>query len=939
MLFRCIRQCCLAVSLLLAFAAAQAGLNLADPLPIGPQVRVGTLANGLTYYIQKNNRPEKRLELRLIVKAGSVLEDEDQRGLAHFTEHMAFNGSNHFKKHELISYLQSIGLKFGADLNAYTSFNETVYILPLPTDSREAVEKGFLVLEDWAQGLLFKDADIDLERAIVLEELRLGKGAQDRMDKVLLPKIFGGSQYANRLPIGTEENLNRFKFEALRRFYRDWYRPNLMAVVVVGDLEPDDAKALVDAHFGKLKNPAPERARMYPSIPARSVSEALVVRDKEATHNALQILYPVRQDPPAVTLGDYRAKIVEQLFGAMLGQRLQELTQRAAPPFVGGGSAVSNMAPGYRVFASSAVLGRQGAGAASDALIAENQRARQFGFSVDELERTKKGVLRSVEQAYVEREKTDSARYAAEYVRNYLEQEEIPGVENELAYTRELLPGITLADVNNFARNAIPEKAAKLLVYTGSDRADNNSPSELALLEAVEQAERRVVAAQEVKPVATTFMARPPKAGRIVGERKNEALGVTEWELSNGITVILKPTDFQNDQILLGASRFGGQSLYGQPDMFNAGYASQIAASMGVGEFAPIQVQKMLAGKIASLRVGLDAWTEAVSGASSKADLETLLQLLYLKFGPARKDLDLFQSFVMRSQDGAKNAVARPESVFSDALQTTLFSAHPRVWLTQRPEHFAGLDLERVDTIYRERFASAKGMVFVLVGSLDLPVVRSLVEFYLASLPTSDLRLGYADLGIRPVTGVVTRDVHVGKEPKSRVSIQFTGEARYSENEQLRLDALVEVINIKVIDVLREKLTLIYGGGMGGGLLRAPYQHYQLGLSLPCAPENVDKVIAAAWEEIQRIQEAGPDPADLAKVKQNWSIGHRRALRENSYWLGTLQSAALYATDPLKILEYEKLVAAITPDDVQKVAQRYLRRDNHVQVVLYPEKL
>ena len=932
------RNLCAAGVLLASMWGAHAALTLSDPVPIGPQVKVGQLANGLTYYIQKNSRPEKRLELRLVVKAGSILEDEDQLGLAHVTEHMAFNGSTHFKKHELISYLQSMGLKFGADLNAHTSFNETVYMLPIPTENPDNIEKGFLVLEDWAHGVAFNDPDIDSERAIVLEELRTGRGAQERMNKVLLPKIFSGTLYAKRLPIGTEDSIKTFKFDAIKRFYKDWYRPNLMAVVIVGDIDPNAAQALVESHFGKLTNPTNQRPRLYPAIPARNASEAIVVTDKEATNNVMMIRYPVQPQPAEITLGDYRQTMIERLFGAMLGQRMQDLTQQAAPPFVGGGSGMGRLVPGYRSFNSSALLGRMGAEPAVAALVQENERARQFGFSAAEMERSKKNLLRSAEQAYAEREKTDSAQYAAEYQRNFLEDERIPGIENELVYVREMLPTILLADINAYAKAAIPDKAAKLVVYTGSDKPDNATPTEPQLLSSVSQAEQRVVVARSEKAVATNLMAKPPQGGTVVAERFKPLLGVTEWDLSNGVKVILKPTDFKNDEITLAANRFGGQSLYGQADMYNAGYASSAVAAMGLSEFAPADLQKMMAGKLVSVNVGTGAYNDYVNVSTSMADLETALQLLSLKFGPTRRDVGLYQSFVSRAQDSARNAIARPESVFSDAVQTTLFNGHPRVWLTPRPANFDHLNLERMRNIYQERFGSAKGMTFVMVGSFTPEVVKPLVARYLGSLPTSDIPTEFIDMGIRPVSGVVKKEVRIGSEPKSQVLINFAGPAEYSETEQLRLGALVEVLNIKIIDVLREKLTLIYGGSMRGGLLRTPYPHYQLTLTLPCAPENVDKVIAAAFGEIQKIQDAGADPADWAKVKTNWLTTHRKNLRENGYWMGRLQTAALYGTDPATLLDYEKQVAAITPEDVQAMAKRYLTRDNFVQVVLYPEK-
>jgi len=938
MAFKLIRQLCIASALLASAWGAQAALNLSDPLPVGPQVLVGQLPNGLTYYIQNNKRPEKRLELRLVVKAGSVLEDEDQLGLAHVVEHMAFNGSTNFKKHELVSYLQSIGLKFGADLNAYTSFNETVYMLPIPTENPDNVKKGFLVLQDWAQGVSFNDADVDLERAIVLEELRLGKGVQDRMNKVLLPKIFSGSLYAKRLPIGTEDSIKGFSHAAIKRFYKDWYRPNLMAVVVVGDIEPAAAKTMVETYFGGLKNPDNARPRLYPLIAARSTSEALVVTDKEATGNSLLIQYPVQQVKADLTLGDYRQSLVESLFGAMLGQRMQELTQQASPPFVGGGSGVGRLVPGYRTFSSSALLGRQGVGPAVDALVQENERARQFGFSAAELERSKKSLLRSVEQAQAEREKTDSVAYAAEYQRNFLEQESIPGIDNELAYTREMLPGIGLADVNGFAQTIIAEKAAKLVAYTGSDKPVSPTPTEPQLLAGVAQAEQLAVSARAEKAVATQLLSSLPAAGSIVAERHNAVLGTTELDLSNGLKVVLKPTDFKNDEIFLGANRFGGQSLFGQADIYNAALASTVVNAMGLGEFAPSELQKMLAGKVLSVNAGLGGFNDYVSASSSIADLETMLQLLSLKFGPTRLDADLYQSLVSRMQDAAKNAMARPEAVFSDTLQTTLFNAHPRLQLTPRPENFSQLNLERMRSIYQERFASAKGMVFVMVGSFSVESVKPLVARYLASLPTPDITSTYNDLGIRPVTGVVKKVVRTGSEPKSQVSINFTGDAPYSEEEQLRLNAVVEVLNIKIIDVLREKLTLIYGGGMRGGLARTPYQHYQLTLTLPCAPENVDKVITAAMAEIQTMQEAGVDAADWAKVKQNWLTNHRKNLRENSFWAGRLQSAALHGTDAATVFDYEKQLEAITPEVLQAAAKRYFKRNNYVQLVQYPQK-
>ena len=936
MLKRCFIK--LGCSLLLwgVCALSHAALNLSDPVPVGPQVQKGQLANGLTYYIHKNTQPQKHLELRLVVKAGSVLEDDDQRGLAHLVEHMAFNGSTHFKKHELVSYLQSIGLKFGADLNAYTGFNETVYLLPVPTDKREDVEKAFLVLQDWAAGLSFRAEDVDQERKIVLEELRQGKGAQDRMNQVLLPAMLGGSKYAERLPIGTEDSLKRFKLEAVQRFYADWYRPNLMAVVVVGDLEPADAQALIEAHFAQLKNPAQQRPRSDSGSPVRTSSEALVVTDPEATHNLAQVLYPVVAAKPVVDLGDYRNLIVEQLFAMMLDQRVQALTQQANPPFVGGGSSLEPAVPGFRRFSLTAVLGRAGLSPALDALVQENQRVRQFGFGAAELERAKRNLLGALTQAHAERDKTGSDEYAAEYIRNFLEQETIPGIVAELAYTREFLPGITLDDVNAFARATISVDSAKLALYAGVQSADSTAPTPAELLGAVDAAEKRVVLNQTETLLPAQLMATPPRPGSIVSERINPVLGLTELELSNGVKVILRPTDFQNDQIHMGGQRFGGQSLFSQADRLNAGYAATVVGAMGLGDLSPLDLQKVLAGKSFSLSLGSEAFTDSLSGTSNQADLESLLQVIHMRFGKTRRDTDLFQSFISRSQDAAQNAGALPGAIFNDVRSQTVYNQHPRLWLTPRAPDFASLDLDRMQAIYEERFGSAKDFVFVFVGSFTLEFIKPLLTTYLGSLPTPDVMTQFVDLGIRPVRGVVKKEIRLGSEAKALVSISFTGAADYSPEEVLRVRALTEVMNIQIIDVLREKLTLIYGGSLEGGLVRVPYASYNLELSLPCGPDNVDQVISAAFGEIQKLQDAGPEVADLAKVKANLLLAHRQSLRDNSYWQSVLQSAALMVTDPAKVLEFERDVAALTPAVIQAAARRYLRPDNYVQLVQLP---
>lgn len=927
----------LALTICLPVLAAS---NLSDPLPVDRQVKIGKLDNGLSYYIRNNAKPEKRVELRLVVKAGSILEDDDQQGLAHFSEHMAFDGTRHFQKHELISYLQSIGVKFGADLNAYTGFDETVYILPIPTDKPANLETGFLVLEDWAQGVTMSDEAIDQERNIVLEEARMGKGADDRMGRKLLPEVFNGSRYAQRLPIGKEPILKKFPHAAIRRFYADWYRPDLMAVIVVGDVEPERAEQLIRAHFAQLKNPVHERPRTYADVPARNVSKGLVITDKEATMDVLNIRYSIRKEPPDTTVADFRQEIIKNLYTSILGQRLQELTQQENPPFLAAFSGIEPVAPGFKTYSSTAYLARGGVGPAIRAVVQESERARQYGFSANELERAKKALGRSVETEYNERDKSESVSYVNEYLDNFIEQEPIPGIENEHAYVNEFLPGISLDEVNRYAQQITPSHTGKLVAYMGSDREKHKIPSQAQLLKLVNSAEAVPVSAKVDKAVAASLMAEPPKAGSILSEKHNQELGLTELALSNGVKVILKPTDFKNDQIMIGASRFGGQSLYGDQDIYSARYANSVVYAMGLDSFTPFDLSKVLAGKTVSLYTGSDNYTDSITGYSGLADLESLFQLLYLRMSEApRKDEALFKAYVSKSQDMAKDALSRPETIFFEALQSTLYHNHPRMMThVARPEDFSRIDLERALTIYRERFGSARDMTFIVVGSFDVDKIKPLIASYLASLPTGEVASRYQDLGIRPVTGVVRKEVRAGIENKSLVSVIFTGPASYSREESLRLQMLVEVMNIRIMENLRQKLSLIYSGGMYGALERIPYVNYRISVSLPCAPENTDKVIAELFAEIEKVKTDGPQKAEVEKVRQNWIEERQIAMRTNEKWLASLRDSVMFGTDPADILSEETLINAITPEEIKAAANRYLNSGNYVQGVLYPAK-
>lgn len=918
------------------FLSAQT--NLSDPLPIDPRVKVGKLSNGLTYYIQKNTRPEKKVELRLAVNTGSILEDDDQRGLAHFTEHMAFNGSKNFQKNDLVSFLQSIGVKFGADLNAYTSFDETVYILPIPTEKKENVEKGFQILEDWASNVSFDEAEIDKERGVVLEELRLGKGADDRMSKIYFPKLFEGSKYGDRLPIGTEDVLKNFKYETIKRFYHDWYRPDLMAVIVVGDIEVAEAERLVKKHFEHLKNPQTPRPRPVSEVLPRKKSEGIVATDKEATNHFVQIYYTTKKDKVETTVGDYREFIIKRIFTSMLNQRLQELTQKSNPPFLYGASSLGGFVRGYEAYSSFAVLGKDGIEPAINAIIQENERARKFGFTASELDRIKKIIMKNVERAYNERDKTESSNIVQEYIRHFLEQEPIPGIENEYLYHKQYLNDITLEEVNQYASTIIPpDTENKLVVLTGPDKAEFKIPSNEELLAIANNAAKGEVTPYEETTVASSLMEKIPVAGSITNEKNIPELGVTELTLNNGVSVLLKPTDFKNDQIIMTASRFGGQYLFESKDRLDAEYASAIVTQMGIADFSPTTLRKVLAGKSASVTPRLGTISESLNGQSSADDLETLLQLTHLYFTQPRHDAELFKSFVTKQQAMYQNMNSDPQYTFQDSVMTILYKDHPWAPRVPKPAYFAQLNAQRALAIYKERFGAASGFTFVLVGKFDIATVKPLIATYLGSLKSGPKNSSFKDVGLRPVKGV-KKEVYKGTEPKSFIRMFWNGEAPYSTDEQLKIQALTEVANIKLIEKLREDLAGIYGGGMFGALNKYPYNHFSMGASLPCGPENVEKLITATHEEIEKLKKNGPAVEDLNKVKETWRQQHEVNMKENNYWARQLLQSVELGIDLRNVLSYEKRIELLTPADIKDAANKYLDMKNYVQIVLNPEK-
>lgn len=911
----------------------------AEKIPFDQKVKTGKLKNGLTYFIRENKKPENKVELRLVLNAGSIVEDDDQQGLAHLQEHMSFNGTTHFKKNEIVSYLQEIGVGFGSDLNAHTSFDETVYILPIPTDKPGNLEKGFQILEDWAHNVTNLTADIDAERPIVLEESRMGKGSHDRILKKILPHIFAGSLYAKRLPIGKDSIIQNFKPEVLRRFYKDWYRPDLMAVIVVGDITQAKAEELIHKHFDRIKTVKNARVRKYAEFPPYKENDVVVASDKENTSSTVTISYPAFKEQPVKTIGDLRKWHCRNLMTRIFNERLQELTQKENPPFNQGGSYFGSMARGYDAFSMYAGVGTGDIKKATQAVTETLEQVKRFGFTAGELERNKKRILTDLERSYNNRDKTESGNFADEYIRYFLNEEFSPGIAYEFEKAKMILPTIKIEEINAIVDEYIKGDRKRCIVVRSPEaKAGEQLPTGPEIMAGIAAGEATEVKPYEEKVQAESLIEKMPTPGKVVSKKKNEVTGTTELTLSNGIKVTLKSTDFKTDQILMNSIRAGGKNNYGLADKYNAEYAVPVVQAMGIGNFSPLDLNKVLSGKSAGANPYFSSESEGVNGNSSVKDAETMFQLTWLYFTQPRMDTSLFKAWQQRNKSQYAMLTKEPQFAFMDTVFTAMFDNNPMTpIMLPKPEYYDKIKLNRAMEIYKERFSDASGMEFVFVGSFKEENLIPLIEKYIAGLPVTGKKFSYVDNKVRAVQGKKTLLYKKGSAPKSFILKGYWGEIPYNSYTSLLAQAVTEVLNIRIIEELREKIGGIYGGGIGGGLSKTPYEHYQFMAQLPCGPEKVDLLLKALDKEIDDIATTGPSEKNLDKVKNQWLESHKVAVKTNEAWMSAIKNSIFPGEDIDYFLNKEKYINKITAKEVKEAAAKLLRGPNVFTSTLMPE--
>lgn len=905
-------------------------------IPIDSAILTGTFSNGLTYYILENREPEDRAQLWLVVNAGSVLEDEDQLGLAHFTEHMAFNGTKNFAKQEIINYLESIGIKFGPEINAFTSFDETVYMLQLPTDSSEVIEKGFQILADWAQNVSFEPEEVDKERGVVIEEWRLGRGAGMRMLDKQLPGILKDSRYAERLPIGKVKVIENFEHQSLKRFYEDWYRPDLMAVVAVGDFEAEGIRVLLSEYFEGIPEKADPRERKIYSAPGHDETVFALATDPEATNTTLAIYYKSKVLPEK-TIEDYRRMLIEQLFIRMVNIRLYELLNQADPPFLYGYVSRSNLVRTLNINSLNIGVKEDGIINGLEAILTEVARIDRHGFTQSELDRTKTWLLRRMEKSYLERDKTESSSFAGEYMRHFLEGEPIPGIAYEYRAVSQLLPGIKLEEIHDLVGEWMGETNRVVLV-NAPEKEGLNIPGEEALLSVFARVEQNEILPYEDAISDMPLMEDLDLKASVLQEDEREELGITRWKLSNGIQVILKPTDIKNDEVLFQGFSPGGHSLVSTKNYKSARAAPEIIKLSGVGEFDLNALNKKLSGKVVSVFPYINELTEGITGSASPDDLETMFQLIYLYLTRPREDTEAFQSYKTRMEGYIQNRSGSPEEAYYDTIMVTMAQYHPR----RRPWSLATLnevDPKESWKIYNDRFKDLDDFTFVMVGKFNSDSIRPLILKYLGNLPGTPRQESWRDTGIHPPEGVIKKTVYRGQEEKSQVNLHFTGKHSWSRRDNYAISSLASVMRIKLRETLREDLSGTYGTSIGSSLSLYPREEYAIRISFGCEPERVDELIGAVFQVIDSMKVYGPDPSYIGKVKETQRRSFESQVKMNRFWLSNLVAYSMREENPALILAYPNLIDTLSPSMVQDAAINFFNMDNYVQIVLKPEKI
>lgn len=906
-------------------------LTSTDTLPVDTANLVGVLPNGLTYFIRSNSKPAKRAEFRLVVKAGSLMEDDDQRGLAHWAEHMAFNGTKNFAKNDLIHYLQSIGVKFGADLNAYTSFDRTVYKLPVPTDSIGYVKTALQILEDWAHQVTFDSADFEEERGVILSEMRSRLGVENRMSDHQLPLLFAGSLYADRLPIGTKESLDNATLDQIIRFYKTWYRPDLMAVIAVGDFDKFEMEQMIKDQFSRI--PAATTPTPEPKFPLPPTEGTLISTfdDPEITGTSISVIFK-RDAPEAGTYRSQKPGLARNIFASLLSQRLTELSRKPEATFLEAGVRFSSLTPDVAIVNIGVAVPNNGIEQGFQQVMEEIARAAQTGFTQVELDRAKLSFNASIDRFYLSRNDWTSEQFTEGLLNQFITGIPVSSTEDQVAIMREVVPTITLEDIDNEA-NFWTATDNRLIFITMPRKADVARPDTSRILAIFNDVASQTYTAYEEASDTLPLIENLPPAGKVVSEKKYEKYDITEWTLSNGIKVLVKPTTLKANEILFGGFSRGGTSLIDDEDFPTAAFIGQVVGVGGLGRFTPTELGRRLTGKSVNVSLSVASNSQSMSGGTVRKDLETAFELMYLQFMQPRFDSQAVEVQLSKLKRSLENRELSPVQAFRDTISVTLTQGHKRNVIAT-PEMIDSIDRKRAFELYKERIADPGAFTFMFVGDFDPDTLKIYAEKYLAVLPSLDRGEKARDNGVRRPDGVVRKVVYGGTEPKTTTLISFHGDYKATATSGIEMGYMASVLQNRLTEKLREEMSGTYGVSVRSGRSINPVSQYSVDISFDADPERRLELITAAFEVIDSLKRFPPTAEELKEVIEPALVARRNSRENNQFWLGAL--GLRESNRDFGVLFDDSRLKDVTVGQIQRAAIEYLKYDNFVQFDLLP---
>lgn len=910
------------------------------PLPVDKNVRIGQLDNGLTYYIRHNKLPENRAEFYIAQKVGSILEEPQQRGLAHFLEHMAFNGTKNFPGDDkglgVIPWCETVGIKFGTNLNAYTSIDETVYnISNAPIDRTGVLDSCLLILHDWSNYILLKDDEINKERGVIREEWRSRNSGMLRVYTDLLPTIYQGDKYADCMPIGSIDVINNFPYKDIRDYYHKWYRPDLQGIVIVGDIDVDTVEAKLKAVFADVQKPVNPAERTYYPVTDNKEPIVAIGTDKEVDDPSIEIYFKQDATPDSEknNVGYLASQYMTSMISSMLNARLSELVQSANPPFTRASSYYSDffVAKTKEAFALSASSKADGIETALKTLLQETERARRFGFTESEYARARANYLQSLESAYNEREKTKHGSYVREYVQNFLNGEPIPGIEAEYAMMNQLAPNIPLQAMNMVMQQLVPD-SNQVVIIAGPAKEGLKYPTKEEVINLLKGMKDLDLQAYVDKVSDEPLMKEAPKGGKIISEKEGDIYGSTRLVLSNGVTVYVKKTDFKADEIRMKGTSLGGKSIFPDKDALNFAVMDNVIAVGGLGNFSQVDLTKVLAGKKVSVNAGLGATTENVFGTCSPKDFETMMQLTYLTFTAPRKDAEAFESFKNRMKAQLESAQANPLSSINDSLQKAMYNNHPRV-VMMKPEMVDQIDYDRILEMYNDRFKDASDFTFYFVGNIDLETAKPLIAEYLGALPAINRKETFKDTKMSIRKGVYKNEYAKEQQtPTATIVFLYSGKAPYTLKNDILLSFATQVLDMVYTEEVREKEGGTYGVNCFGDLQKYPKEQLLLQIVFQTDPAKKDKLAGIVVDELKKLAAEGPSDVHLQKVKEYMLKKYADNQKENGYWMNNLNDYFYYGMDMTE--GYTDIVNSITAKDIQKFVSDLLKQGNEIEVTM-----